>query len=79
MTQFLSSQGSVIFRRSDIRLFVLRVADLQISFSDLTLRQHDNVIKCKHFPRYWPFVYSPATGEFPAQRAHYDVIVMDSD
>ena len=28
---------------------------------------HDDVIKWKHFPRYWPFV-SPATGEFPAQR-----------
>ena len=31
---------------------------------------HDDVIKWKHFPRYWPFVRrnSPATGEFPAQR-----------
>ena len=28
---------------------------------------HDDVIKWKHFPRYWPFVqgYSPVTGEFP--------------
>ena len=31
---------------------------------------HDDVIKWKHFPRYWPFVCSgnsPVTGEFPAQ------------
>ena len=27
--------------------------------------EHDDVIKWKHFPRYWPFV----TGEFPAQRS----------
>ena len=30
---------------------------------------HDDVIKWKHFPRYWPFVHSPVSGEFPAQRA----------
>ena len=32
--------------------------------------EHDDVIKWKHFPRYWPFVGgdSPATGEFLAQR-----------
>ena len=33
---------------------------------------HDDVIKWKHFPRYWPFVRgihrSPVTGEFHAQR-----------
>ena len=29
---------------------------------------HDDVIKWKHFPRYWLFVgNSPVTGEFPAQ------------
>ena len=27
--------------------------------------EHDDVIKWKHFPRYWPFVWVP--GEFPAQ------------
>ena len=27
---------------------------------------HDDVIKWKHFPRYWPFVRVP--GDFPAQR-----------
>ena len=31
---------------------------------------HDNVIKWRYFPRYWPFVRgnSPAPGEFPSQR-----------
>ena len=33
------------------------------------LSEHDDVIKWKHFPRYWPFVRgSPVNGEFPAQR-----------
>ena len=34
------------------------------------LATHDDVIKWKHFPRYWPFVGgdSPVTGEFPLQR-----------
>ena len=34
-------------------------------------KAHDDVIKWKHFPRYWPFVRaihrSPVTGEFPSQ------------
>ena len=31
---------------------------------------HDDVIKWKHFPRYWPFYVgnSPVTGKFPSQR-----------
>ena len=31
---------------------------------------HDDLIKWKHFPRYWLFVWenSPVTGEFPSQR-----------
>ena len=31
---------------------------------------HHDVIKWKHFPRYWPFCagISPVTGEFPSQR-----------
>ena len=29
---------------------------------------HDDVIRWKHYPRYWPFVQSPVTGEFPSQR-----------
>ena len=34
------------------------------------LHPHDDVIKWKHFPRYWPFVLgnSPVPGEFPTQR-----------
>ena len=38
-------------------------------FIDLCLK-HDDVIKWKHFPRYWPFYAgnSPVSGEFPAQR-----------
>ena len=35
-------------------------------------KSHEDDIKWKHFPRYWPFVIcagnSPASGEFPAQR-----------
>ena len=36
----------------------------------LTLFHHEDIIKWKHFPRYWPFVHgnSPVTGEFPPQR-----------
>ena len=31
--------------------------------------RHDDVIKWKHFPQYWPFAEnSPVTGEFPSQR-----------
>ena len=34
------------------------------------LRRHDEVIKWKHFPFYWPFVWGnpPVTGGFPPQR-----------
>ena len=34
----------------------------------LKRRGHDDVIKWKHFPRYWPFVRGIHPGEFPAQR-----------
>ena len=38
-------------------------------FRDLqSTRAHDDVIKWKHFPRYWPFVWWPVNGEFPSQR-----------
>ena len=41
---------------------------------------HDDVIKWKHFPRYWPFVRgihrSPWRGDLRRHRAHYDVTVM---
>ena len=35
------------------------------SIANLT-KSHDDVIKWKHLPCYWPFV--PVTGEFPSQR-----------
>ena len=45
--------------------------------------EHDDVIKWKHFPRYWPFVrgihWSPVNSPHKGQwryHAHYDVIVM---
>ena len=42
--------------------------------------KHDDVIKWKYFPRYWPFYVwnSLVTGEFPAQRPvtrSFDVFV----
>ena len=49
---------------------------------------HDDVIKWKHFPRYWPFVRGISawiygwinnreSGDLRRHRAHYDVILMD--
>ena len=38
---------------------------------------HDDVFKWKHFPRYWPFVRWPVTGEFASQKPltrSFDVI-----
>ena len=40
---------------------------------------HDDVIKWKPFPRYWPFVRGPGTGDLRRYLAHYDVIVMMHD
>ena len=37
---------------------------------------HDDVIKWKHFPRYWPFVRGI---QWCYDEAHYDVIVMEHD
>ena len=34
----------------------------------MRLQRHADVIKWKYFPRYWPFVNSQVTGEFPSQR-----------
>ena len=45
--------------------------------SPAKLVYHDDVIKWKHFLRYWPFVNSPFTGELSAQRPvtrSFDVI-----
>ena len=46
-----------------------RKQNLENTKSMLTF-DHDDVIKWKHFPRYWPFVAgnSPVLGEFPTQR-----------
>ena len=41
---------------------------LQMSFHGILSFSDDDVIKWKQFPRYWPFVRGPVTGEFPAQR-----------
>ena len=40
---------------------------------------HDDVIKWKHFPRYWPFVWrihNGEAGDLRRHRVHYDFIVM---
>ena len=47
----LVGQGVIIWIKNTAVLFVI----------------HDDVIKWKHFPRYWPFVRG-IPGEFPAQR-----------
>ena len=43
---------------------------LQVNGYIFNLPLYDDVIKWKHFPRYWPFVRgnSPIPGEFPAHR-----------
>ena len=49
-------------------MFILSQLSLFTNNDDL--ETHDDVIKWKHFPCYWPFVRgnSPVTGEFSAQR-----------
>ena len=45
------------------------IAIIWYYFADFPV--HDDVIKWKHFSRYWPFNcegHSPITGEFPSQR-----------
>ena len=47
----------------------LRQAKCQCPVSWPHHEYHDDIIKWKHFPRYWPFARnSPVPGEFPAQR-----------
>ena len=45
------------------------------TYSQTTM--HEDVIKWKHFPRYWPFVRGihPVTGEFPAVTRSFDVFI----
>ena len=61
------------------------VFDVFVSFISV-LAFHDDVIKRKHFPRYWPFVRgiygwvnNPEADNLRCRRAHFDVIVMDID
>ena len=42
--------------------------------SDDISDMHDDVIKWRHFPRYWLFVRE--AGDLRRYRAHHDVIVM---
>ena len=44
--------------------------DVKVSGAPRFFYSHDDVIKWKHFPRYWSFCAgnSPVTGEFPSQR-----------
>ena len=66
-----SQLRSVAFQ---FRIFLSREAEIN----------HDDVIKWKHFPRYWPFVRRihrssvnrDAGGDLRRHRHHYDVIVM---
>ena len=57
-----------------------------------SVSRHDDVIKWKHFPRYWPFVMfslicvwingwvnNGEAGDLRRHRAYYDVIVMDQN
>ena len=53
-----------------------------INNREATALLHDDVIKWKHFPRYWPFVRingwvnNHEAGDLRCPRTHYDVIVM---
>ena len=49
---------------------ILIVAALYLAMKTRYGLSHDDVIKWKHFPRYWPFVQgnSLVPGEFPTQR-----------
>ena len=65
MNMVNSFSGTSPFLQIPINIFVWNPQSLvEISLS------RDDVIKWKHFPRYWPFFagYSLVTGEFPAQR-----------
>ena len=69
-----------VTRNFDVFFDLRLTKTVDINTGDLRRRRGD-VIKCKHFPRYWPFVRgihrwllpvcagnSPVIGEFPAQR-----------
>ena len=70
--------------------FVIIAVTRGCRYEHLIVPRHDDVIKWKHFPRYWPFVRgiyrSPVNsphkghyreaGDLRRHRTHYDVIVM---
>ena len=46
-----------------------RIPGCRSPWSNTRSQHHDDVIKWKHFPRYWPFVRGiHRSGDFPAQR-----------
>ena len=62
-----------IFGPPQCKVAVLYVEE--VAHTNDTNLLHDDVIKWKHFPHYWPFVWgihcvgnSPFPGEFPSQR-----------
>ena len=64
--------GSKYIRWSTFHRQHFQMHLLGYKFTKAPLQPHDDFIKWKHFPRYWPFVRgihrSPGTGEFPAQK-----------
>ena len=64
-----------IMRSFDVSFMVARINSIDPSQendhsqSSEAVLFHDDVIKWKHFPRYWPFVlFTLAAGGFPSQR-----------
>ena len=73
MNHMLPSMFENIFiKTSDVHNYSTRQADtLYVQYASAKKNAaHDDVIKWKHFPRYWPFYAgnSPVHGEFPTQR-----------
>ena len=67
-----SRQSNGVSNHLQFELFVQRLVlwreNIKPSYMTIPFERvsHDDVIKWKHFPRYWSFV--PITGELPAQR-----------
>ena len=65
----LVSGGSLFDKMWEVSYGVILQSWSGISLSHSNTNiYHDDVIKWKHIPRYWPFDISPVTGEFPTQR-----------
>ena len=54
----------------DVQNLNSSLANQSVVVHGVTKIIHDDVIKWKYFPRYWPFVprIQQVTGEFPSQR-----------